>query len=100
MIQKQNFHSFSLAALEDFLESRGEKRFRARQLFQWVYEKNVTDGESMTNLSKDFRQRLTEFFDFQLPQMVDRRFSTDGTRKYLFRVGEWAGGGGRDDSIR
>ena len=77
MIQKQNFHNFSPAALEDFLESRGEKRFRARQLFQWVYEKNVTEGESMTNLSRGFRLRVKEFFDFQLPQMVDRKLSTE-----------------------
>lgn len=66
----------------------GKEKFRAQQLYKWVYEKNVTNPELMTNLSKDFRKSLWQRFQFELPEMVDRRISVDGTRKYLFDIGQ------------
>ncbi|NQZ20038.1 MAG: 23S rRNA (adenine(2503)-C(2))-methyltransferase RlmN, partial [Bdellovibrionales bacterium] len=64
------------------------EKFRAQQEYKWVYEKEVTNPELMTNLSKDFRRKLLDEVSFELPTMVDRRISVDGTRKYLFDIGQ------------
>lgn len=87
--ERTDFYSLTLPALQDFIVDHGKQKFRAQQLFKWVYEKNVTDPEQMTNLSKDFRKGLTDILSFDLPKIVDRRISVDGTRKYLFDIGEF-----------
>jgi 23S rRNA (adenine2503-C2)-methyltransferase len=83
-----DFYSLPLPKLRTVLEGLGKEKFRAQQLYKWVYEKDVTNPELMTNLSKDFRRNLWEKFSFELPKMVERRVSVDGTRKYLFDVGD------------
>ncbi len=83
-----DFYSYPLPKLQQVLLGMGKEKFRAQQLFRWVYEKDVTNPEQMTNLSKDFRHGLWDRFSFQLPEMVDRRISVDGTRKYLFDIGQ------------
>lgn len=85
--QKVDFYSLTPQQLRDMLQGLGKEKFRAQQLYKWVYEKNVTDPELMTNVSKEFRKHLDSLFDFKLPEMVDRRVSVDGTRKYLFDIG-------------
>ncbi len=86
---KADFYSMTLPALEEHFTGLGKERFRAQQIFKWVYEKDVLNPDEMTNISKDFRNRLLDFFDFKLPQIVDRRISVDGTRKYLFDIGDF-----------
>ena len=85
--KKLDFYSYPLPALAEELKKQGKQKFRAQQLYKWVYEKNITDPEQMTNLAKDFRADLHERFSFELPKMVERKVSVDGTRKYLFDVG-------------
>jgi 23S rRNA (adenine2503-C2)-methyltransferase len=84
---KTHFYSLSLAELKTYLSQFDKAKYRAEQLYKWVYEKSVSDPEQMTNLSKAFRQQLPDLFDFQLPEIVDKKVSQDGTRKYLFAVG-------------
>ena len=83
-----DFYSHSLESLKGLLVGAGKQKFRAQQLYKWVYEKEETNPEQMTNLSKDFRQFVMKSFSFDLPEMVDRRVSVDGTRKYLFDIGQ------------
>jgi len=85
---KPDFYSFTLPKLEQFLEDNGEKKFRARQLFKWVYDHKITNPELMTNLSKNFRDNLNDMFSFNLPEMLFEKISVDGTRKYLFDLGD------------
>ncbi|MCB0378229.1 MAG: 23S rRNA (adenine(2503)-C(2))-methyltransferase RlmN [Bdellovibrionales bacterium] len=85
---KTHFYSLTLNKLQELMMGSGKERFRAQQLFKWVYEKDLTDFEQMTNLSKDLRLQLEGQISFALPEMVDRRISTDGTRKYLFDIGQ------------
>lgn len=87
-LTKPNFFSLPLPQLETHFAGLGKEKFRAQQIFKWVYEKKVTDPEQMTNLSKDFRTAIKDHFDFTLPTMVDRRESVDGTVKYLFDIGK------------
>ena len=66
----------------------GEPRFRADQLFQWVYGRGVTDFEEMTNISKALRARLAERFVVARPEISRDLASVDGTHKWLLKLGD------------
>jgi len=83
-----NFYDFNMSALEQFFVTRGEKKFRAQQMFQWVYARGITDPEQMTNLSKAFRAEIPQLFSFDLPQTIKHLSSVDGTQKFLFDMGD------------
>ncbi|MGC1261605.1 MAG: 23S rRNA (adenine(2503)-C(2))-methyltransferase RlmN, partial [Jannaschia helgolandensis] len=59
---------------------------RTNQLWQWLYHWGVRDFALMTNLAKDFRATLAENFTIELPEVMTRQVSEDGTRKYLVRI--------------
>ncbi len=59
---------------------------RTAQLWQWLYQRGVTDFSEMTNLAKGFRADLEAAFDLSRPAIVSRQISEDGTRKYLLRL--------------
>lgn len=61
-------------------------RMRTGQLWQWLYNRGVSDFDQMTNLSKGFRTDLAQAFDLSRPEIVTRQISEDGTRKYLLRI--------------
>jgi 23S rRNA (adenine2503-C2)-methyltransferase len=74
------------AALEAALAERGHKRFHARQVFQWIYKRGVTDIAAMTDLSRELRATLAGQFRITTPQIVSRERSADGTEKFLLRL--------------
>ncbi len=83
----RDFYNYSYSELTELLETEfGATKFRATQLFEWVYRKGVTDFEQMTNISRELRVRLAASFVFPKASIHERRISTDGTRKYLFQV--------------
>ena len=84
----QNFFGLPLSKLKTYLQDLGKEKFRAQQLYKWVYEHGVTDIDEMTNLSKKFREELPAYLDFSLPKMVEKLDSVDGTRKMLFDMGD------------
>ncbi|NBT32377.1 MAG: 23S rRNA (adenine(2503)-C(2))-methyltransferase RlmN, partial [Rhodobacteraceae bacterium] len=61
-------------------------KMRLNQVWQWVYHWGVRDFDKMTNLSKDYRALLAETFVIELPELVTKQVSADGTRKYLVRI--------------
>lgn len=69
----------------------GEKPFRATQVMKWIHQYGVTDFAQMTNLSAQLRGRLAELAEVRAPEVVHRQYSQDGTRKWVFRVGDGAG---------
>jgi len=75
------------AALIDFFASLGEKPFRARQMLQWIHQRNVDAFDEMTDLSKNLREQLAEVASVQLPQVISEQLSADGTVKWLFESG-------------
>jgi 23S rRNA (adenine2503-C2)-methyltransferase len=81
-----NIFDLPYADLENLLKSQGKEKFRAHQLFKWIYEKKVFDPSLMSNLGKQFRQDLAGLFTFTLPPMVQHNVSQDGTQKFLFEV--------------
>jgi 23S rRNA (adenine2503-C2)-methyltransferase len=63
-----------------------QAKMRVGQVWQWVYYWGIRDFAQMTNLAKDYRALLAEHFVVELPQVVTRQVSADGTRKYLVRI--------------
>ncbi len=61
-------------------------KMRVGQVWQWIYYWGIRDFDQMTNLAKDYRALLAEHFVVELPQVVTRQVSADGTRKYLVRI--------------
>ncbi|MGJ8543926.1 MAG: 23S rRNA (adenine(2503)-C(2))-methyltransferase RlmN [Sulfitobacter sp.] len=63
-----------------------QAKMRVGQIWQWLYGWGVRDFAAMTNLSKAFRAELAEKFVIEVPEVVTRQVSEDGTRKYLVRI--------------
>ena len=83
---KRNLVGLSRAQLVAELAALGEKPFRAKQLWHWIYHRGVTDFAEMTTLSKDFRLRLAETHAVRRPEVAVAQVSQDGTRKWLLRL--------------
>lgn len=66
----------------------GEKPFRAKQVYQWLYVQGATSFEQMTNLSKDLRAKLAEKFSISRPKIVTEQVSTDKTHKWLLEFAD------------
>ena len=75
-------------ALEAALVERGHESFRARQLFAWMYRRGVTDVDQMTDLSRELRGTLNAGFKLTTPGIISRERSSDGTEKFLLRLGD------------
>lgn len=76
----------SLEDIVSFFESKGEKKFRARQVYEWLWKKSARSFEEMTNLSKETRNMLTENFVIQPVEMDKVQISRDRTIKNAFRL--------------
>ncbi len=63
-----------------------QAKMRVGQVWQWVYYWGLRDFMAMSNLAKDYRLLLAENFTIDLPDVVTRQISSDGTRKYLVRI--------------
>ena len=77
-------------AMRDVLIANGtpekQAKMRVGQIWQWIYQWGVRDFDSMTNLAKAYRAQLAEKFVIEVPEVVTRKVSEDGTRKYLVRI--------------
>ncbi len=83
-----NLLGFDLAALADFCDQLGEKRFRATQLFRWIHQRGVGDFSQMTDLARSLRDKLARHAHVQAMPVVSTQRSADGTIKWLFDVGD------------
>jgi len=87
-MSKVDLKNFSLPELQQFLSGQGKERFRATQIFKWLYQQDARSLAEMTNLSKDLRTELesTTFISNLAPEAVE--VGSDGTRKYLFPLAD------------
>jgi 23S rRNA (adenine2503-C2)-methyltransferase len=74
--------------LQEFVIGIGEKPYRARQLYDAIYRRRITDLDSMTDLPKPFRRALAERAVVTSMQIENLFFSSDGTRRFLLRLGD------------
>ena len=86
-MEKIDILSLSLAELEAILAEHGEKKFRAKQIFQWLHVKRVFDFDKMTDISVQLRLRLNEIFCINR-LFVQKKLESaiDNTVKYLYRL--------------
>jgi 23S rRNA (adenine2503-C2)-methyltransferase len=77
-------------AMRDTLIAHGtpekQAKMRVGQIWQWIYEKGISDFDAMTNLAKPYRAELAQHFTVARPEIVSKQVSLDGTRKYLMRI--------------
>jgi len=84
----ENIKNYTLRELEAWMEREGEKPFRARQIFQWLYQKRARSFEEMTTISKPMRAWLAERFHLGEFERVRALQSCDGSTKYAFRLAD------------
>ncbi|MHA4812066.1 23S rRNA (adenine(2503)-C(2))-methyltransferase RlmN [Flavitalea flava] len=83
-----NIRHLNLSELEEYFEKLGEKKFRAKQVYEWVWQKHAHSFEAMTNLSKELRKFLQENFTLPALTVDATQYSADGTVKSRFRTHE------------
>jgi 23S rRNA (adenine2503-C2)-methyltransferase len=85
---RPNLLGLSREVLLEKVERIGEKPFRAKQLWHWMYHRGATDFSVMTDISINLRTRLEDQFAIVRPSTAREQTSTDGTRKWLFQFGD------------
>lgn len=87
MLKKgNNIRDLSRDELVQYFESLGEKKFRATQVYEWLWQKHAHSFADMTNLSKELRQKLGENFTLPALAIDATQYSSDGTIKSRFRT--------------
>src|SRR6478736_1575144 len=86
---QKNIRHFTLGELEEYFENVGEKKFRAKQAYEWIWQKGALSFADMTNLSKQLRQQLGENFTLPALTIDTTQNSADGTVKTRFKT--WDG---------
>ena len=82
----KNIKDFDLEELKIELENIGEKKFRAEQIFKWIYQEKVTSFNEMTNLSIELREKLNNNYTLGIFKILKKQIASDGTIKYLFDI--------------
>ena len=83
---QENIRNLSLEELTVSIEKIGEKRFRAKQIYEWLWKKNAATFEEMSNLGKELRNKLENHFFIDHIQLEDQQISSDKTIKCAFSV--------------
>jgi 23S rRNA (adenine2503-C2)-methyltransferase len=84
--EKPNIRGFSKDQLKAFFVEKGEKPFRADQVYQWVWQKSAASFQDMTNLPKDLRLFLENHFEIHQLKIASSQRSKDGTIKIAFEL--------------
>lgn len=83
---KLDIRKCSYEQIKEYIESIGEKKFRAKQIYEWLWQKSATSFDEMTNLSKKLRENLKENFEFRSLSEDLIQHSNDGTVKTRFKL--------------
>lgn len=88
MERKQNIRLLDLDGIKSALQEMGEKPFRGKQIFEWLWQKDAVTFEDMTNLSKSLREKLDESYFIDHIELEDQQISSDKTIKCAFKIEE------------
>ena len=80
-----NIYSFTKRDLENYFEKIGEKKFKALQVYDWLYKKRVKSFDEMTNIKKEIIQKLKEDFKLEKPEIIKIQNGKD-VHKFLFNL--------------
>ena len=86
MTKKKNIRSLTIEQLQEWVNELGEPRFRAAQIFDWLWKKHVGDFDEMQNVNKSLREKMAEHFVIDKIAVENSQVSKDGTIKYAFRL--------------
>lgn len=86
MADKKNIRALSFGELNEYFTTIGEKKFRAKQVWEWLWQKHATRFEDMTNLSKELREILLDNFSLPAIHINASQYSSDGTIKTRFKT--------------
>ena len=82
---KKDIRAYTYEELQEEMTALGEKKFRAKQLYEWLHVKLAGSFDEMTNLSRELRERLNETYMILPVELLERQESSlDGTNKFLF----------------
>ena len=81
----KNIFNNNLSDLEEYFLGKNEKKFKALQVFEWLYQKRVFNANEFSNLKKEIREMLEEDFSFDMPKIIKIEEDQD-TKKYLFEL--------------
>ena len=82
----KNIKNYDLEELKEELVALGEKKYRAEQIFKWIYVDKVKEFDEMTNLPLELREKLKKEYTMCNFKILKKQESSDGTKKYLFDV--------------
>ena len=81
----RSIYDITLEKLEDYFISEGEKKFKAIQVYEWIYKKRVKSFDDFSNVKKDTIKKLKEKFSFTKIELLSKKTDTD-VSKYLFEL--------------
>jgi len=84
--QQNNIRNLSLSQLESYFAEIGDKKFRAKQVYEWLWQKHAGSFDAMTNLGKELRIKLAEHFSLPALTINTTQHSDDGTVKTRFKT--------------
>ena len=87
-MNKRSIYSLTLSDWEDFVITNGQPKFRAAQIFDWLYVKQVASLDEMLNVPKALKELINHVFDFTTFEVLRHQEATDGTHKFLFRLAD------------
>lgn len=86
--KKKDIRALTLENLTEMMISNGEKAFRAKQVYEWLWKKSARSFDEMTNLSKESREKLNTIFVINNVNVGDKQISSDGTIKNAFKLAD------------
>lgn len=86
--RSRDIRLLTLEELQDLVKELRQPAFRAKQLNEWIHDKNVCSFDEMTNLPAALREKLSERFSFNVPVELVKQVSKDGSRKYLLQFSD------------
>lgn len=81
----ENIYDMTIQKLESYFEKHNEKKFKARQIYDWLYKKRITSFDEMTNIKKDIIERMKQDFTFSILEIITKQEDVD-VCKYLFKL--------------
>ena len=82
-----NIYSYTLEKLEKYFECIGEKKFHARQVFKWLYDKKIKSIDEITDIKKDVKDKIKKDMSFDMIELIKVQ-REDDVNKYLFRLSD------------
>lgn len=82
----ETIYSYPMKKLELIMETLGEKKFKAKQIFQWLYRKRVLTFEEMSDIKQSLQHQLKSLYCIDPLRLVEKQVASDGTIKFLFAL--------------